>query len=174
MTPIKLVIVAGIGGARADFVAGWLGLLPMFVNSRWTLDPETGVSYGFQGNCRAIDQQQSISQVLSSQGCTLDQNAKFTWAVACHGYDLKPENYLPHIDQGTIKFVSINTKGVDPKIIHWEDLNNVVLKDGILTLDFQSNKVLQFETDELDDEDEEEVTEEEFNAFCQLCLLKNA
>jgi hypothetical protein len=50
----------------------------------------------------------------------------------------------------------------------------VVLKDGILTLDFMSNKVLQFETDELDDEDEEEVTEEEFNAFCQLCLLRNA
>jgi hypothetical protein len=61
-----------------------------------------------------------------------------------------------------------------PKTIKWESLNNVVLKDGILTLDFMSNKVLQFETDELDDEDEEEVTEEEFNAFCQLCLLRNA
>lgn len=61
-----------------------------------------------------------------------------------------------------------------PKKIYWESLNNVVLKDGILTLDFMSNKVQQFETDELDDEDEEEVTEEEFNAFCQLCLLKNA
>ena len=122
MTPIKLIIVAGIGGARADFVAGWLGLLPMFVNSRWTLEPETGVSYGFQGNCRAIDQQQSISQVLLSQGCILDQNAKFTWAVACHGYDLKPKDYLPHITQETIKFVSIDVQDVDPIIIHWEFL----------------------------------------------------
>jgi hypothetical protein len=59
------------------------------------------------------------------------------------------------------------------KKIQWESLNNVVLKDGILTLDFTSNKVLQFETDELDDEEDDEVTEEEFNAFCQLCLQKN-
>ena len=59
------------------------------------------------------------------------------------------------------------------KKIQWESLNNVVLKDGILTLDFTSNKVLQFETDELDDGEDDEVTEEEFNAFCQLCLQKN-
>jgi hypothetical protein len=60
-----------------------------------------------------------------------------------------------------------------PQIMQWESLNNVVLKDGILTLDFKSNKVLQFETDDLDDEDEEEVTEAEFNSFCQICLQKN-
>lgn len=57
-----------------------------------------------------------------------------------------------------------------PKKINWSALNNVVLKDGLITLDFKSNSIMQFETDILDEEEDDEVTEEEFNAFCQLYL----
>ena len=54
----------------------------------------------------------------------------------------------------------------------WSDLNNVVLKDGLLTMDFVNNKILQRET--LDDE-EDDTEEDEFNLFCanQLKLSKN-
>ena len=45
----------------------------------------------------------------------------------------------------------------------WNDLNNVVLKDGLLTVDFKSNKILQnFVNDEVDGK-----VEEEFNSFCK-------
>ncbi len=57
-------------------------------------------------------------------------------------------------------------KSVFSKKIRWEDLNNAMIKDGILTLDYKNNKIFQAETD--DDEDEEDyiVSEEEFNAWC--------
>jgi len=47
----------------------------------------------------------------------------------------------------------------------WEDFNNVVLKDGLLTLDFRNNKLLQKEV--ADDDDEEDADEEEFNMYCR-------
>jgi hypothetical protein len=47
----------------------------------------------------------------------------------------------------------------------WSFFNNVLLKDGLLTLDFKSNRLLQKEV--ADDEDEDDVEEEEFNAYCR-------
>lgn len=53
-----------------------------------------------------------------------------------------------------------------PKTIAWSDLQNVVLKDGLLTLDFANNKVLQSEIDEETLSDEEAA----FNLFAQNCI----
>ncbi|HTI93936.1 MAG TPA: hypothetical protein VL727_25255 [Puia sp.] len=50
----------------------------------------------------------------------------------------------------------------------WSDFNNVVLKDGLLTLDFSNNKLLQKEV--ADDEDEDDADEEEFNMYCRQRL----
>lgn len=50
----------------------------------------------------------------------------------------------------------------------WTDFNNVILKDGLLTLDFKNNRLLQKEI--LDDEDEDDADEDEFNAYCQARL----
>ena len=48
----------------------------------------------------------------------------------------------------------------------WQDFNNVVLKDNVLTLDFKSNKLFQKETIDEDGE----ADEDEFNSFCAQCL----
>ena len=50
----------------------------------------------------------------------------------------------------------------------WTDFNNVILKDGLLTLDFKNNKLLQKEV--ADDEDEDDADEEEFNMYCRQRL----
>ena len=50
----------------------------------------------------------------------------------------------------------------------WTDLSNVVLKDGLLTLDFKNNKLLQKEI--ADDEDEDDADEDEFNMYCRQRL----
>jgi hypothetical protein len=61
--------------------------------------------------------------------------------------------------------VTINTF---PKKRHkWHEINNVLLKDGILTLDLYNNRILQ---KELEDESTEEL-EKEFNEFCRAHLL---
>jgi len=47
----------------------------------------------------------------------------------------------------------------------WNDLNNVILKDGILTLDFKNNKLLQAEIEKMQD-----INEAVFNSFAQSQL----
>jgi hypothetical protein len=49
------------------------------------------------------------------------------------------------------------------KVFLWKDLNNVIIKDGIITVDFKSNKLIQKEIQSgstLQDE-------KDFNEFCQ-------
>ncbi len=51
------------------------------------------------------------------------------------------------------------------KYYNWNLLSNVILKDGLLTLDFKNNKIIQREIHM------QNVNEKEFNSFCkeQLC-----
>jgi hypothetical protein len=54
-----------------------------------------------------------------------------------------------------------------PKKIKWADLNNIILKDGLLTIDFKNNKIIQQLIDE-----NNPVDENEFNHFCRERLAK--
>ncbi len=56
------------------------------------------------------------------------------------------------------------------KMFYWVDLNNVILKDRILTVDFKSNKLIQSEIDE----DSCDIDEKTFNRFCSEQLLNKA
>ena len=60
----------------------------------------------------------------------------------------------------------IRENGLFGKKIRWEDLNQVIIKDDILTIDFKNNKLIQAETDDEDD-DEYEVGDDEFNTYCR-------
>lgn len=60
--------------------------------------------------------------------------------------------------------------GLFPKKIQWSELSNVVLKDGVLTLDFKNNRIIQKDTDDLGDDDYD-GEEDEFNTFCKAQLL---
>lgn len=53
----------------------------------------------------------------------------------------------------------------------WTEIENVLLKDGLLTIDFKNNRLFQKEIDTGDNE----ATEEEFNLWCQerLSSLSN-
>ena len=50
----------------------------------------------------------------------------------------------------------------------WSMFNNVILKDGLLTLDFKDNRLLQREI--ADDDEEDDADEDEFNAYCRSRL----
>ena len=50
----------------------------------------------------------------------------------------------------------------------WQSLNNVLLKDGLLTLDFKNNRILQKET--IDEEGD--AGEDEFNEYCHEQLTR--
>lgn len=53
------------------------------------------------------------------------------------------------------------------KEYEWNQFSNVVLKDGILTLDFKNNKLFQGEI-----EDDKVIKEQEFNSFVSTQLEK--
>ena len=53
---------------------------------------------------------------------------------------------------------------IGSRIIQWKELNNVVKKDDLLTLDFKNNKMIQVEVSQ------PEGKEEDFNRFCQRQL----
>ncbi|MGC4034655.1 MAG: hypothetical protein QM764_01750 [Chitinophagaceae bacterium] len=48
-------------------------------------------------------------------------------------------------------------------------MSNAILKDGILTIDFKNNKIIQAEIDE----EYAVVNEKEFNEFCKRQLSNN-
>lgn len=53
--------------------------------------------------------------------------------------------------------------------IGWKQLSNVVLKDGLLTLDFVNNKILQAEIRDL----QNGTSEADFNDFCSRYLTRS-
>jgi hypothetical protein len=55
---------------------------------------------------------------------------------------------------------SISYPSFPKRIIEWKELNNVILKDGLLTIDLKNDKVFQNESLSI-------IYEPEFNEFCQ-------
>lgn len=53
------------------------------------------------------------------------------------------------------------------KKYQWSQFSNIMLKDGLLTLDFINNRIFQRE---IDDDEEDDADEEEFNAWCRQQL----
>jgi hypothetical protein len=54
------------------------------------------------------------------------------------------------------------------KKFNWSEIDNVVLKDGLLTINFKKNKFIQ----QFVDETKTVVNEQEFNDFCSQQLNK--
>jgi hypothetical protein len=62
------------------------------------------------------------------------------------------------------------TKMNFPKVIYpWSDFTNVMIRDGILTLDFKNNKLLQLEV-----ADNVNIVEYEFNVFAKRQLERSS
>jgi len=68
-----------------------------------------------------------------------------------------------HVTDKTIVVPYVMQKTVD-----WNEVNNVILKDGLLTIDFKNNKLFQ----QLILNSDADVNEKEFNEFCRQQLNK--
>ncbi len=63
--------------------------------------------------------------------------------------------------------IFIKKTNFPPIEYQWNQLSNVMLRDSILTLDFNNNKLIQMEID-----NESNISEVEFNAFAQQQIIK--
>ena len=66
----------------------------------------------------------------------------------------------------TISDKKIVLPSVPKKEVEWNELNNLILKDELLTIDFKTNKLFQH----LIINEGEEIDEKEFNDFCKSRL----
>jgi hypothetical protein len=119
MISSKFIIVVARPGARGDFVAGWLGSLPGFVDTQWRVDPYTGRSVGLMNCFRQIDDQSfngTVHNVLSWRNYKISPNASTTFAFSCHGWYIK--KIFSNKNVNGIKLLYIT--GGDDSLIKWE------------------------------------------------------
>lgn len=140
MTPIRLLFVSGVGGARADFVAGWFGLNSNFVNSYWNIDINTGLSVGEQGNARAVTQGKTPEQCVNEFGFTLSKSANLYWALAIHPWIQNNDILEENVNNGKISFIQIDTGGADHNKIYWEFLVKTFLTERRHINQYRSNE----------------------------------
>ena len=78
---------------------------------------------------------------------------------------------LYHFSLQKLRFVfnNIFIKKINfpPAEYQWNQMSNVMLRDSIITLDFNNNKLIQLEID-----NEKNISEVEFNEFAQQQIIK--
>jgi hypothetical protein len=129
MTKVRTFITVGIPGARMDFVAGWIGSLPSFIDSQWRVDPETGRSFGFTTALREVDKDNiTVEMVLNDLSLELDPDSDINLSVSLHGFGLENKIHPTNLDAVTI--IRINTDQADREKIFWEFLVKTYLVRG--------------------------------------------
>ncbi|MCB0776857.1 MAG: hypothetical protein KDB99_11120 [Chitinophagaceae bacterium] len=78
-------------------------------------------------------------------------------------YNISARNFVIHIAAAEINYPSFPVTK-----IQWNELNNIILKDEVLTIDLKSNKLIQHSIGNANNS----VNEEEFNEFCRQQLSK--
>jgi len=124
MIKIKLFLTIGIPGSRLDFVSGWLGTLPGFVDAQWYLDPVTGRSFTTANSLRPVDKvdygTETLSRILGFNGFELDSTSTTNLSQGCHGRTLSTK-FKPEDIPATV-VIRIDTDRADRKKIFWEYL----------------------------------------------------
>lgn len=124
MIKVQLILTIGVPGARVDFVSGWLGSLPEFVDEQWYIDPVTGRSFTMANSLRPMDKidygTETLSRFLSFDNYELDANSTTKLSKGCHGKNLSTK--FREQDVPAVKVVRIDTDRADRKKIFWEFL----------------------------------------------------
>ena len=115
----KVILIAGEPGARMDFVAGWLGTLPQFLDNEWHMDPLTGQSYGFMRHTKMLDVKKidSFSNLFKGH-FIIDPAAELCYAGSLHVS--LPDNIQDAVNSGQAELLIIDTSAVRVSNIHWE------------------------------------------------------
>jgi hypothetical protein len=143
MIGVQLILTVGIPGSRLDFVSGWLGTLPEFVDAQWYLDPKTGRSFTNANSLRLVDNIdygiETLSRVLSFEDFELNSKSTIKLSQGCHARTLSTK-FKPD-DIPAIKVVRIDTDGADRKKIFWEYLVKTYMSQQRWPQAFQDSQI---------------------------------
>jgi len=120
---VKNLLVVGPGGSRIDFIAGWLGKLPKFLDTVWSISPLTGCTISSTMNVtKQLDkkeyQTKSVKDVLQYSGYELSESAEYTLATTCHGVFLN--NQLSSCNDRNFTLIQILARPQSTNQLIWE------------------------------------------------------
>lgn len=106
---IQLYIVQAPGGAKGDFLAGWLGTLPQFLDTHWSIDMETGQSFTsakfFKQFSQDTSPTKSLTHWLAKHDYHLHADADFCICGTTHDFDV--HQYVDDDVRHLVKTISI-------------------------------------------------------------------
>jgi len=82
--PIQLIIVQSQMGAKGDFLAGWLGTLPNFIENYWTVDCETGQSFTKANFFKFFNSNNNLDNFLSDIKFVLSAHQHYFLSATTH------------------------------------------------------------------------------------------
>jgi hypothetical protein len=140
----KVILVAGAGGARTDFIAGWLGILPLFLDGEWRIDPLTGQSHGFMRYTKLLDYGtiDSFSNFFK-EFFTINPAADLYYAGSMHGHQVG--NFLGAINTNQAELLVVDTSTVSPAHVRWEFIVKTYLSQLRTRYAFETNTTWQID-----------------------------
>lgn len=118
------IFVLGKAGSRIDFVSGWLGSLPGFVDGQWRIDLASGRSYTYGSIIREFDSidlgEKTLTTLLADHNIAIDAQAPSRFAVSLHGRNF--DKKTTDTDRKNSTILKINTVHADQNKIFWEFL----------------------------------------------------
>jgi hypothetical protein len=114
----KIILVAGPGGSRADFTAGWIGKLPGFIDSNWNINISTGRSHGFMTFAKSLDFGNNLENILRGTSIQINSNSPFMCSGSIHR--INTETFCNFVKQESIKILQIDVKNAPGGTIVWE------------------------------------------------------
>ena len=115
-----LILIIGPVGAKMDFVSGWLGKTPEFIDSEWSIDLVTGRSSGIPYNFKILDNGSSIKMIEDKIGVEIVESKDVKIAGSCHGLNL--HNFIDEVNAGKITPLVIDVDLCDCEVarkIYW-------------------------------------------------------
>lgn len=148
----KLYILLGIGGSRKDFVTGWLGTLPTFVNTRWYINLATGGSFNDTHFVKELDAfpEKTFRDMLIEQGIDFDDASELNLAVSCHGLHLAES--LKDIPSHQYEIINVEVDDQTLSTTFWEQFvknflryNNTI--EQLTNGNFENKTILKYVSD---------------------------
>jgi len=154
-----------------DFVAGWLGTLPGFVDSRWSMDIGTGLSVGDTHFTKSLDNPDSdIGRIMYHQDMCLDKDADLIWTGSCHGNMLSRLKLFNELGQVDIVYIDLTGANIDQ--IYWEFLAKTYLTKRRHIVDYLNQNLWIIDRD-IDKEKQLISDQDRIEKFIQLSKGKN-
>lgn len=119
MIDARCCLVTGLGGSRMDFVAGWLGCLPGFIDNNWSINPVTGASNGDQKQIKNLDNNKNIlldDYLKDNLKINLVPGGKLCYVGGLHGWNLNHQIR----DYSSVQILYIDIDNAEPSTILWE------------------------------------------------------